>query len=61
MIIVFLKYASTRKVHEPKVKEVIEKPVPKAVSTETRVVHDAGVQTDMPPPVPEAHLGESLG
>lgn len=61
MIIAFLKYASTRKVHEPKqVKELVEKPVAKEVTSETRTVHDAGVQTDMPS-VPEAVLGEILG
>lgn len=61
MIIAFLKYASTRKVHEPtKVKEIVEKPVAKEVTSETRVVHDAGVQKDMPP-MPEANLGEALG
>lgn len=61
MIIAFLKYASTRKVHEPKqVKEIVEKPVAKEVTSETRVVHDAGVQTDMPS-VSEANLGEALG
>lgn len=60
MIIVFLKYASTRKVPEPKDKEVIEKPVAREVTTETRVVNDAGIQTDLPS-VPEAHLGETLG
>lgn len=61
MIIAFLKYASTRKVHEPKqVKEIVEKPVVKEATSETRVVHDAGVQTDMPS-VSEANLGEALG
>lgn len=62
MIVVFIKYASTRKVHDPpqQVKEVIEKPVAKEVTTEARIVHDAGTQTDIPS-VPETHLGESLG
>ena len=59
MIIVFLKYASVRRVQEPKKTIEVEKPVTKEITTETRVVHDAGVKTE--PPVVEAHLGESLG
>ena len=58
MIIVFLKYASTRKVPDSPKVEVIEKPVDKQVTKETRVVQDAGTQTDMQS---EAHLAESLG
>jgi hypothetical protein len=58
MIIVFLKYASTRKVPDSPKVEVVEKPVDTQVTKETRVVHDAGIQTDVQP---EAHLGESLG
>ncbi|KAJ5570207.1 uncharacterized protein N7459_009637 [Penicillium hispanicum] len=61
MIIVFLKYASTRKVHEPpqKVVKEIEKPA-KEITTETRVIRDVGSPADIPS-TPEAHLGESLG
>ncbi|KAJ5302251.1 hypothetical protein PENANT_c008G01075 [Penicillium antarcticum] len=60
MIIVFLKYASTLKVHEPaKVKEVEKPVVTKEVATETRVVHDNDTTTI--PSTSEAHLGESLG
>ncbi|KAJ5521222.1 hypothetical protein N7527_005337 [Penicillium freii] len=60
MIIVFLKYASTRKVPEPKQVKQAEKPaVIKETATETRVAQDGGIQ----PVVPSAdtHLGESLG
>ncbi|KAJ6121990.1 Protein of unknown function DUF1640 [Penicillium capsulatum] len=61
MIIVFLKYASTRKVHEPaKIKEVEKPVVAKEAVTETRVVHDVGARSDAPV-ISEAHLGESLG
>lgn len=59
MIIVFLKYASTRKVHEPtKVKEV-EKPTATETATDTRLIQDTGILIE--PPSAEAHLGESLG
>jgi len=58
MIIVFLKYASTRKVPDPSKVDVVEKPVDKQVTKETHVVHDTGIQTDLPS---ETHLGESLG
>lgn len=61
MIIVFLKYSSVRRVQEPKQVKEVEKPVPKEITTETRVVHDAGVQSEMSPVVVEAHLSESLG
>jgi len=60
MIIVFLKYASTRKVPEPKVVKEVEKPVPKEVTKETHVVHDTGIPPNSPP-IAESHLGESLG
>lgn len=60
MIIVFLKYASTRKVQEPKVVKEVEKPVAKEVAKETHVVHDTGIPPNTPS-IPEAHLGESLG
>ncbi|KAJ5092380.1 Protein of unknown function DUF1640 [Penicillium alfredii] len=61
MIIVFLKYASVRKVQDsPKKVTEVEKPVTKEVTTETRIVHDAGAQANVPS-IPEAHLGESLG
>ncbi|KAJ6177948.1 hypothetical protein N7519_008409 [Penicillium mononematosum] len=60
MIIVFLKYASTRKVPEPKQAKREEKPaVTKETVTETRVVQDGGIETVVPSA--EAHLGESLG
>ncbi|KAK4866647.1 hypothetical protein LT330_008200 [Penicillium expansum] len=60
MIIVFLKYASTRKTPEPKQAKQVEKPaVTKEITTETRVVRDGGIQTAVPSA--EAHLGESLG
>ncbi|KAJ5778910.1 hypothetical protein N7457_006630 [Penicillium paradoxum] len=58
MIIVFLKYASTRKVHEPKKVEA-EKPTVTETATETRVAQDHGIQIDAP--CAEPHLGESLG
>ncbi|CAI7564444.1 unnamed protein product [Penicillium viridicatum] len=59
MIIVFLKYASTRKVPEPKQVKQAEKPaVIKETATETRVVPDGGIQTV---PSADSHLGESLG
>ncbi|KAJ5109866.1 hypothetical protein N7532_002511 [Penicillium argentinense] len=63
MIIVFLKYASTRKVPEPKVIKEVEKPVPtKEVTKETptRVVHESGHKSETPY-IAEAHLVESLG
>lgn len=60
MIIVFLKYASTRKVHEPKVVKEVEKPVAKEVTKETHVVHDTEVPSSNTPSIAEA-LGESLG
>lgn len=61
MIILFLKYASIRKVHESPQKVVKEVEMPtREVTTEKRVVHDAGIQADLPS-VPEAHLCESLG
>ncbi|KAJ5984953.1 hypothetical protein N7522_012149, partial [Penicillium canescens] len=60
MIIVFLKYASTRKVPEPtKVKEVEKPVVTKEIATETRVIHDNGATTI--PSTSETHLGEPLG
>ncbi|KAJ5822741.1 hypothetical protein N7447_005081 [Penicillium robsamsonii] len=60
MIIVFLKYASTRKEPEPKKVKKAEQPVvAKEIATEPRVVQDGGIQTDTPSA--EAHLGESLG
>ncbi|CAI7653400.1 unnamed protein product [Penicillium glandicola] len=60
MIIVFLKYASTRKTPEPKQTKQAEKPVVvKETATETRVVQDGGIQRVVPSA--EAHLGESLG
>lgn len=59
MIIVFLKYASTRKVPEPKQVKQAEKPaVIKETATETRVAQDGGIQTA---PSADTHLGESLG
>ncbi|KAJ5612696.1 hypothetical protein N7510_005890 [Penicillium lagena] len=58
MIIVFLKYSSTRKVQEPaKVIKEVEKPVTKEGS-ESHPVHDAGVQTEG---ASLAELSESLG
>jgi hypothetical protein len=58
MIIVFLKYSSTRKVQEPpKVVKDVEKPAPKEPS-ETHPVHDAGVQSEG---ASVAELSESLG
>lgn len=58
MIIVFLKYSSTRKVLEPpKVVKEVEKPIPKE-APETHPVHDAGVQTEG---ASVAELGETLG
>jgi hypothetical protein len=60
MIIVFLKYASTRKEPEPKKVKKMEQPVvTKETAPETRVVQDSGIQTDTPSA--DAHLGESLG
>ncbi|EKV12224.1 MOZ protein represents a chromatin-associated acetyltransferase [Penicillium digitatum] len=60
MIIVFLKYASTRKVPEPKQTKQAKKPtVTKEAATETRLVQDGGIQIDGPSV--EMHLGESLG
>ncbi|KAJ5757423.1 uncharacterized protein N7511_006117 [Penicillium nucicola] len=60
MIIVFLKYASTRKVPEPAKAKEIEKPVvTKEIAAETRTVHENGTTTI--PSTSEAHLGESLG
>ncbi|KAJ5201285.1 hypothetical protein N7449_006088 [Penicillium cf. viridicatum] len=60
MIIVFLKYASTRKVPEPKQVKQAEKPVViKETATETRVVQDGGIQRVVPSA--DGHLGESLG
>lgn len=60
MIIVFLKYASTRKVPEPKQVKQAEKPaVIKETVTETRVAQDGGIQTVVPSA--DTHLGESLG
>jgi hypothetical protein len=59
MIIVFLKYASTRKDPEPKQVKEVEKPVvTKETAIETRLTQDAAIQADIPA---EAHLGESLG
>ena len=58
MIILFLKYSSTRKVPDSPKVETVEKPVEKQVTKETQVVHDIGSQTEMSS---EAHLGESLG
>lgn len=59
MIIVFLKYASTRKDPEPKKTKEEEKPVVKEITTQAQVVHDGGLQTI--DPSGGAHLGESLG
>lgn len=60
MIIVFLKYASTRKVPEPtKIKEVEKPVITKETAAETRIVHDA--PRGDTPSVSEANLGESLG
>ncbi|KAJ5674701.1 uncharacterized protein N7477_004635 [Penicillium maclennaniae] len=58
MIILFLKYSSTRKVPDSPKVEMVEKPVDKEVTKEIQVTHDIGTQTELPP---EAHLGESLG
>ncbi|KAJ6134140.1 Protein of unknown function DUF1640 [Penicillium sp. IBT 18751x] len=58
MIILFLKYSSTRKVPDSPKVETVEKPVDKEVTKETQVTHDIGIQTEISP---EAHLGESLG
>ncbi|KAJ5933001.1 hypothetical protein N7516_007490 [Penicillium verrucosum] len=59
MIIVFLKYASTRKVPEPKQVKEAEKPPVKETTTETRVVQDGAIQAAVPSA--DGHLGESLG
>lgn len=59
MIILFLKYSSTRKPDSPKVVKEVEKPVVKEVTQETRVVHDSGPQATSTGA--DAHLGESLG
>ncbi|KAJ5720959.1 uncharacterized protein N7483_008893 [Penicillium malachiteum] len=60
MMIVFLKYASTQKVHEPpKTVKEVEKPV-KEAAKETRVIHETGGRTEMRS-ISEIHLGESLG
>ncbi|KAJ5936072.1 hypothetical protein N7454_005370 [Penicillium verhagenii] len=59
MMILFLKYASTRKPHEPTKTVEVEKPV-NEVKKETRVV----VQTPSQPKTPSIaveHLGESMG
>jgi hypothetical protein len=58
MIIMFLKYSSTRKVPDSAKVEVVEKPADQEVTKETHVVHDIDTRTDMSS---EAHLGESLG
>jgi hypothetical protein len=60
MAIIFLKYASTRKVQEPKAVKEVEQPVAKEVAKETHIVHDSGAQKNSPS-IAEAHLGESLG
>ncbi|KAJ5338802.1 Protein of unknown function DUF1640 [Penicillium brevicompactum] len=59
MIIVFLKYASTRKVPESKSTKEEEKPIVKEITTKTQVIHDADLQTM--DSSGGAHLGESLG
>lgn len=60
MIIVFLKYASTRKVPEPKKKsQEAEEPVVKEITTKTEVVHEGNHQ--VVDSNAGAHLGESLG
>ncbi|KAJ5717667.1 hypothetical protein N7488_003313 [Penicillium malachiteum] len=60
MMIVFLKYASTQKVHEPpKTVKEVEKPV-KEPARETRVIHETGSRPEMHS-ISEIHLGESLG
>ncbi|KAJ6151000.1 hypothetical protein N7470_007594 [Penicillium chermesinum] len=59
MIILFLKYSSTRKAESPKVIKEVEKPVVKEVTQEARVVHDAAVQANLAGTEPL--LGESLG
>jgi hypothetical protein len=59
MIIVFLKYASTRKVPEPKKPEEIEKPAVKEVVTQIPIVHERGLKAKVP--ASETHHGESLG
>ncbi|KAJ5727392.1 hypothetical protein N7493_005212 [Penicillium malachiteum] len=60
MMIVFLKYASTQKVHgPPKTVKEVEKPA-KEPAKETRVIHETRGRPEMHS-VPEIHLGESLG
>jgi hypothetical protein len=62
MIIVFLKYASTRKAPEPKKTKEEEKPVVKEVTTQPPVVHDGhDGNLQSVDPNAGAHLGESLG
>ncbi|KAJ5622931.1 hypothetical protein N7490_011536 [Penicillium lividum] len=62
MMILFLKYASTRKPQEPAKAAEVEKPV-KEVSKETRVIHEAPRQPKTPSiaTIAEVNLGESLG
>ncbi|KAJ5661004.1 uncharacterized protein N7484_000376 [Penicillium longicatenatum] len=59
MMILFLKYASTRKPQEPAKAVEVEKPV-KEVTKETRVIHETPIKTKTPSIAVE-HLGESLG
>ncbi|KAJ5901186.1 hypothetical protein N7504_007179 [Penicillium tannophilum] len=59
MMILFLKYASTRKPQEPAKPVEVEKPV-KEVTKETRVIHETSSQSKVPS-VAVVHLGESLG
>ncbi|KAI2787324.1 hypothetical protein POX_f07687 [Penicillium oxalicum] len=60
MIIVFLKYASVRRVKEPKQTSEAEKPVKTEIIKETRVTHETSPPIETSPVV-EAHLAETLG
>jgi len=60
MMILFLKYASTRKPQEPAKAVEVEKPV-KEVTKETRVIQETTSQSSKLPSVAVVHLGESLG
>ncbi|KAJ6088432.1 Protein of unknown function DUF1640 [Penicillium sp. IBT 16267x] len=59
MMILFLKYASTRKPQEPAKPVEVEKPV-KEVTKETRVIHETSTQSNTPS-IAVADLVESLG
>lgn len=59
MIILFLKYSSTRKADPPKVVKEVEKPVVKEVVPESHSLQDAGTQAILSGA--EKPLGESLG